>query len=81
MKRLLLLLSLFAALQCSAQRPLPITGSWINLFYQDVRNKYSNPEHLDNTSPEFWRAKVEQMRRFGIEYIVFMAVANEGLAD
>lgn len=81
MKRLLLLLSLFAALQCPAQRPLPITGSWINLFYQDVRNKYSNPEHLDNTSPELWRAKVEQMHRFGIEYIVFMAMANEGLAD
>lgn len=81
MKRLLLLLALSATLLCQAQRTLPVTGSWINLFYQDVRNKYSNPEHLDNTSPELWRAKVTQMHRLGIEYIVFMAVANEGLAD
>lgn len=25
----------------------PVTGSWINLAYKDVRNKYTNP-HADN---------------------------------
>lgn len=24
----------------------PITGTWINLAYKDVRNKYTNPQHL-----------------------------------
>lgn len=81
MKRLLLLVLLLSFLASAQQRPLPVTGSWINLFYQDVRNKYTNPENMDNTSPELWKAKVNQMHRMGIEYIVFMAVANDGLAD
>lgn len=25
----------------------PITGTWINLAYKDVRNKYTNPQHFD----------------------------------
>lgn len=29
----------------------PITGSWINLPYKDVRNKYTNPLGFDNTDP------------------------------
>lgn len=65
----------------SAQEILPITGSWINLFYQDVRNKYTNPQHMDNTDPDFWTAKVNEMNQSGIEYIIFMATANEGMAD
>ena len=81
MKRLLPLVLLLSFLASAQQRPLPVTGSWINLFYQDVRNKYTNPENMDNTSPELWKAKVNQMHRMGIEYIVFMAVANDGLAD
>lgn len=60
---------------------LPVTGSWINLFYQDERNKYSNPMDMDNTDPEMWRAKVREMQQLGIEYIVFMATANDGKAD
>ena len=60
---------------------LPITGSFVNLFYQDVRNKYMNPAHMDNTDPEMWRQKVNEMHDMGIEYLVFMAVANEGKAD
>lgn len=74
---LVLLASVFAM---TAQRSLPISGSWVNLFYQDVRNKYTNPQYVDNSEPELWRAKVDQMHRMGVEYLVFMAVANEGLA-
>ena len=36
----------------------PITGTWINLAYKDVRNKYTNPQHFDNTDPKLWTAKV-----------------------
>ena len=33
---------------------LPVTGTFINLPYQDVRNKYTNPQHLDYTDPDMW---------------------------
>lgn len=36
----------------------PITGTWINLAYKDVRNKYTNPQHFDNMDPKLWTAKV-----------------------
>lgn len=83
LKRVLALISLLTAVVNSveAMRPLPVTGSWINLFYQDERNKYTNPDGIDMTDPDLWRAKVDQMRRMGVEYLVFMAVANEGKAD
>lgn len=57
---------------------LPITGTFINLPYQDVRNKYTNPQHIDNTDPRMWAAKVAEMKKMGMEYIVLMSVANEG---
>ena len=55
----------------------PITGTWINLAYQDVRNKYTNPRNFDNTDPEMWEQKVKELADMGMEYLVFMAVANE----
>ncbi len=58
----------------------PITGTWINLAYKDVRNKYTNPQSFDNTDPELWRTKVRELSAMGIEYLVFMEVANEGKA-
>lgn len=57
---------------------LPITGTFINLPYQDVRNKYTNPQYLDNTDPQMWESKVVEMKKMGMEYIVLMSVANEG---
>ena len=78
------LLSLLASLSLSAAVAgdvLPVSGSWLNLFYQDERNKYSNPMNMDNTDPAMWRAKVREMKALGIEFIVFMATANEGKAD
>jgi len=56
----------------------PIKGTWLNLTYQDVRNKYMNPAHIDNTNPVFWQTKVQELANMGIKYLVIMAVANEG---
>ncbi len=56
---------------------LPVTGTFINLPYQDVRNKYTNPTQIDNTDPQMWAAKVREMHAMGMEYLVFMSVANE----
>lgn len=62
---------------CTVEEVLPITGTFLNLPYQDVRNKYTNPLSMDYTDPMFWTAKVEEMSRMGMEYLVLMAVANE----
>ena len=67
-----------AAVVC--ERVLPVTGTFLNLAYQDVRNKYTNPLGTDYTAPEFWHAKVSEMSRMGMEYLVLMAVANDGKA-
>lgn len=60
-----------------AGETLPVTGTFINLPYQDVRNKYTNPKDIDCTSPDLWRAKIHEMKDMGMEYLVFMSVANE----
>ena len=57
---------------------LPVTGTFINLPYQDVRNKYTNPPHIDGTDPQMWAVKVAEMKKMGMQYLVFMSVANEG---
>ena len=59
---------------------LPVTGTFINLPYQDVRNKYTNPQYLDMTDPLMWETKIAEMKKMGMEYLVFMSVANEGKA-
>lgn len=82
MKRLfssILSLVLFAPLIMGGEIK-PVTGTFINLAYQDVRNRYTNPAGVDMTSPELWEAKVAEMSEMGMEYLVFMAVANDGLA-
>lgn len=58
----------------------PITGTWINLPYKDVRNKYTNPSAFDNTNPRLWESKIRELSRMGMEYLVIMEVANEGKA-
>ena len=60
-----------------AEEILPITGTFLNLPYQDVRNKYTNPLSMDYTDPDFWTVKVTEMHKMGMEYLVLMAVANE----
>ena len=85
MKKILFLLCVYAAnlifpLQIKADGTLPVTGTFINLPYQDVRNKYTNPQDIDCTAPILWHTKVEEMKEMGMEYLVFMSVANEGKA-
>jgi len=55
----------------------PVKGTWVNLSYQDVRNKYMNPPHVAYKSAQFWEKKIAELSEFGIEYIIIMAVANE----
>ncbi len=61
---------------CAAE-VLPITGTFINLPYQDVRNVYTNPPYIDNTDPQMWETKIAEMKKMGMEYLIFMSVANE----
>ena len=63
-----------------AEKTLPVTGTFINLPYQDVRNKYTNPTDMDDSFPWMWSYKVAEMKKMGMEYLVFMSVANEGKA-
>lgn len=56
---------------------LPITGTFINLPYQDVRNRYTNPSGMDGTDPQMWETKVAEMKKMGMEYLIFMSVADE----
>lgn len=58
----------------------PITGSWVNLAWKDVRNKYTNPQDRDMTDPAMWRRKVREWHDMGLEYLIFLEVANEGEA-
>ena len=55
---------------------LPVTGTFLNLVYQDVRNKYTNPPYMDYADPALWTAKVQEMHQMGMEYLVLMAVAS-----
>lgn len=77
---LLLFLLYSGAGHCKDVSVKPITGTWINLAYQDVRNKYTNPRYFDNTDPDLWEQKIRELSDMGMEYLVFMAVANEGKA-
>ena len=52
-------------------------GTWINLTYQDVRNKYMNPAHVDDLDPAFWKQKVHELHEMGMSYLVILAIANE----
>lgn len=65
------------SVRLNAEDVLPVTGTFINLPYQDVRNKYTNPPYIDNTDSHMWETKVAEMKKMGMEYLVFMSVANE----
>ena len=49
-----------------ASEILPVTGTFVNLPYQDVRNKYTNPPHIDNTDPQMWATKIAEMKKMEI---------------
>ena len=55
----------------------PITGSWVNFAWKDVRNKYTNPTDVFMDGPEVWETKVGEWHKLGLEYLIIMEVANE----
>ena len=55
----------------------PITGSWVNFAWKDVRNKYTNPTDTFMDGPELWETKVGEWHKMGLEYLIIMEVANE----
>jgi len=63
--------------QGTAQTIKPLKGTWINIPYQDVRNKYMNPAHVNYLAPNFWKTKIREYADMGLSYLVIMAVANE----
>lgn len=75
---IILLLLLLCPISGFSQKTVkPVTGTFINLAYQDVRNKYTNPQYFDNTDPQMWEQKIKELSDMGMKYLVFMAVANE----
>ena len=74
---LVAVMTLSCAEPSAQKKALPITGTFINLPYQDVRNKYTNPAEMDGTDPLMWTAKIAEMKNMGMEYLIFMSVANE----
>ena len=77
-------LGLSLAPSCVKSKPadiMPVTGTWINLAWQDERNNYMNFRDEDkNTDPEMWADKMRELHEIGVDWIAFDQVANEGKA-
>ena len=58
----------------------PVSGTFVNFFWQDDRNNYMNPLSLDMTDPGLWAAKTMELHEMGVDYLVILAVANDGKA-
>ena len=67
-----IVLLLWTCASAFAQQILPVTGTFINLPYQDVRNKYTNPEGIDMTDPSVVTGAIEDfaacVKQFGEIY-------------
>lgn len=63
-----------------ANKVKPVTGTWLNLVWQDERNNYMNPKETDNTDPALWEVKVGELHGLGVDYLVIMEVADGGKA-
>ena len=60
---------------------MPVTGTWINLAWQDERNNYMNfQDEVKNTDPQMWSDKMHELHEIGVDWIAFDQVANEGKA-
>ena len=56
----------------------PIAGSWFEFVHGFApEGKYWNPA-LPEFTTEQWKAKVKEQSEIGIEYLVLMAIANDG---
>ena len=61
----LVLFALFSLTLSAISQTKPVKGTWVNISYQDVRNKYMNPSHVDYLDAAFWEKKVDRTRRNG----------------
>ncbi|MEN6452587.1 MAG: DUF4434 domain-containing protein [Thermoguttaceae bacterium] len=69
------------AAPASPSRPIrPITGTWLNLFYEDVRYTYTNPKQIDLIRPEAWPIKIRELSELGVKRLILLAVVNDGKA-
>lgn len=78
---LLMANSLFGAITAEAKRNpriKPISGSW----FEFAHGSAAEGKYWNNVVPNFtdtqWKALVKEIRETGMEYLVLMAVANEG---
>ncbi len=58
----------------------PITGTWVNLFDQDTRNRYTNPTGDGPLAATHWASTLSEWHDLGIRTLILLAVANEGAA-
>lgn len=57
---------------------MPVTGTWINLAWQDERNNYMNFQDENiNTDPEMWTDKMIALHEIGVDWVMFDQVAND----
>lgn len=78
---LLLILTLISVNRIQAQTKIQeVKGTFLVLSYQDERNKYMYPMGFENTDPQMWKAKIRELHKMGIEYVIFQQIANDGKA-
>ncbi len=76
-----LLFSIFLLTSVLARAEVkPVSGTFINFFWQDERNNYTNQRNVDQSNPERWACKVTELHEMGVDCLVIVTVANEGKA-
>ena len=58
---------LFLALLCigAKAQTKPVSGTFVNFFWQDERNNYMNQRNVDQTDPDRWACKTRELPRNG----------------
>lgn len=80
MKRKLLFLLLMLSSLAAKAEVKPISGTFINFFWQDERNNYMNQRNVDQSDPQRWACKIGELHEMGVDHLIIVTVANEGLA-
>lgn len=80
MKRILTIIMLCTVSLLASAQIKPISGTFVNFFWQDERNNYTNQRNVDQSDPALWECKVNELHEMGINCIIIVTVANEGKA-
>ena len=59
-RKLLVTLFLLTSLLCRAEVK-PLGGTFINFFWQDERNNYTNQRNVDQSDPDRWVCKITEL--------------------